>query len=319
MFQAEILNERLLYRSFVTTHAHFLRQLLLVLRLQHLKRAVPFEELRRYLLEQTSLRDLAANYSQRTFQRDLPKIAERFGVVIEHDRRQGGYVIATADLLPEGYQRLLDAFELQEFLRLPSALSPFVQWEARRPVGTEWLQPLLRAVQQRRQVQFDYHKFWDQAPTKRTVSPLLLKEFKGRWYLLAHEPARQGLRCFGLDRMRAVEPIAQAFDLPEGFEADTYYAHSFGIIRPDHEAPSEIVLALEPTQGQYLKSFPLHSSQRVLVDTDAELLIQLTVYNTHDLLMELLSLGDQVQVLAPVSLRKHIKQIHATAMKASPV
>lgn len=303
----------------MTTHAHFLRQLLVVLRLQHLKRAVPFEELRNYLLEQTSLRDLAANYSQRTLQRDLPQIAERFGVTIGHDRRAGGYVIVSADPLPEGYQRLLDAFELQEFLRLPTALSPFVQWESRRPLGTEWLQPLLRAVQLRRQVAFQYHKFWEEAPTNRTVSPLLLKEFKGRWYLLAHEPARQGLRCFGLDRIRSLESTALSFEPPADFEPDTYYAHSFGIIRPDHEPPAEIVLALEPTQGQYLKSFPLHSSQRVLVDTDEELLLQLTVYNTHDLLMELLSLGDQVQVLAPVSLRKHIKQIHATAMKAGPL
>ena len=189
----------------MTTHAHFLRQLLVVLRLQHLKRAVPFEELRDYLLEQTSLRDLAANYSQRTLQRDLPQIAERFGVTIGHDRRAGGYVIVSADPLPEGYQRLLDAFELQEFLRLPTALSPFVQWESRRPLGTEWLQPLLRAVQMRRQVEFQYHKFWDENPETRAVSPLLLKEFKGRWYLLAHDPARQGLRCFGLDRMRTVE------------------------------------------------------------------------------------------------------------------
>ncbi|GAB3879661.1 WYL domain-containing protein [Hymenobacter segetis] len=291
----------------------------MVLRLQHLKRAVPFEELRDYLLEQTSLRDLAANYSQRTLQRDLPQIAERFGVNIGHDRQAGGYVIVTADPLPEGYQRLLDAFELQEFLRLPTALSPFVQWESRRPLGTEWLQPLLRAVQLRRQVVFQYHKFWEEAPTHRTVSPLLLKEFKGRWYLLAHEPARQGLRCFGLDRIRALESTAHSFEPPADFEPDTYYAHSFGIIRPDHEPPAEIVLALEPTQGQYLKSFPLHSSQRILVDTDEELLLQLTLYNTHDLLMELLSLGDQVQVLAPVSLRKQIKQIHATAMKAVPL
>ncbi|TLM88437.1 WYL domain-containing protein [Hymenobacter jeollabukensis] len=309
-----MLDERKPLLSSVTTHAHFLRQLLVVLRLQHLKRAVPFEELRDYLLEQSSLRDLAANYSQRTLQRDLPQIAERFGVTIGHDRRAGGYVIVSADPLPEGYQRLLDAFELQEFLRLPTALSPFVQWESRRPLGTEWLQPLLRAIQLRRQVAFQYHKFWEEAPTNRTVSPLLLKEFKGRWYLLAHEPARQGLRCFGLDRIRALESTVLSFEPPADFEPNTYYAHSFGIIRPDHEPPAEIVLGLEPTQGQYLKSFPLHSSQRILVDTDEELLIQLTVYNTHDLLMELLSLGDQVQVLAPASLRAQVKQIHASAI-----
>jgi len=298
----------------MTTHAHFLRQLLLVLRLQQLGRAVSFVELRDYLLEQTSLRDLALNYSQRTFQRDLPKIAERFGVTIAHDRRQGGYLITTADPLPDGYQRLLDAFELQEFLRLPTALSPFVQWEQRRPQGTEWLQPLLRAVQQQRQVQFQYHKFWDEAPAPRTVSPLLLKEFKGRWYLLAYDPARQGLRCYGLDRMRMVEVTNQRFETPVDFRAETYYQHCFGIIRPDDESPTEIILALEPTQGQYLKSFPLHSSQRVLVDTDEELLIQLTVYNTHDLLMELLSLGDQARVLAPTSLREQVRQVYTTAL-----
>jgi predicted DNA-binding transcriptional regulator YafY len=287
-----------------------------VLRLQHLKRAVPFEELRDYLLEQTSLRDLAANYSQRTFQRDLPNIAERFGVTIAHDRRAGGYVVTSTDPLPEGYQRLLDAFELQEFLRLPTALSPFVQWESRRPMGTEWLQPLLRAVQLRRQVTFQYHKFWDAVPTARTVSPLLLKEFKGRWYLLAHDPARHGLRCFGLDRMQGLRATTHSFEPPADFEPTTYYAHSFGIIRPDHEAPAEIILALEPTQGQYLKTFPLHPSQRVLVDTDAELRIQLTVYNTHDLLMELLSLGDQVQVVAPAALRSQVLDIYAAAVSS---
>jgi len=202
----------------VTIHAHFLHKSLLVLRLQHLKRAAPFEELPDYLLEQnTSLWDLAVNYSQCTFQRDLPKITERSGVTIAHYRRAGGYVIATADPLPEGYQRLLDAFELQEFLRLPTALSPFVQWESRRPLGTEWLQPLLRAVQLRRQVVFQYHKFWDEAPSGRTVSPLLLKEFKDRWYLLAHDPARHGLRCFGLDRIRALEVTTRSFEPPRTF------------------------------------------------------------------------------------------------------
>lgn len=298
----------------MTTHAHFLRQLLLVQRLTNFGRAIPFTELRDYLLRQTSLGDLATDYSQRTFQRDIPKIAERFGVSIVHDRLAGGYRIATADSLPEGYGRLLDAFELQEFLRLPSALSPFVQWEQRRPLGTEWLQPLLRAAQQRHQVQFEYLKFWDEVSTSRTVSPLLLKEFKGRWYLLAHDADRHGLRCFGLDRISGLNVTGQHFKSPEDFHPETYYAHSFGIIRPDNEEPISIVLALKPTQGQYIKTFPLHASQRVLVDTDHELQIEITVYDTHDLLMELLSLGDQVRVLSPPGLRTQVNEIHAAAM-----
>ncbi|WP_035557659.1 helix-turn-helix transcriptional regulator [Hymenobacter sp. IS2118] len=292
----------------MTTHAHLQRQLALALFLQHAKRAHPFDEIQAYLFSQSSLRDVMSSYTKRTFQRDLLVIAEDFAVNVSYDQKQRGYVLTSTDPLPPGHQRLLEALELQVFLRLPAALAPHVQLEARQPLGLEHLRPLLAAVQARQQVAFSYCKFWEEQPTRRLVGPLLLKEFKGRWYVLAVKPETGELRCFGLDRITDLQPSARSFATPAGFEASTYYEQAFGIIRPDDEQPQEIVLSLTPTQGRYVQSYPLHATQQLLSQSDTETRLRLRIFDTHDLRMELLSMGEEVEVLAPASLRQWLNQ-----------
>lgn len=287
----------------MTTHAHLQRQLALALFLQHAKRAHRFEEIQAHLLGQSSLRDVMSSYTKRTFQRDLLVIAEDFAVNASYDQKQRGYVVTSTDPLPPGHQRLLEALELQVFLRLPAALAPHVQLETRLPLGLEHLRPLLAAVQARQLAAFSYCKFWEEQPTRRLVGPLLLKEFKGRWYVLAVKPETGELRCFGLDRITDLVPSPRSFTTPANFEAAAYYEQAFGIIRPDDEHSQEIVLSLTPTQGRYVQAYPLHTSQQLLHQSETETRIRLRIFDTHDLRMELLSMGEEVEVLAPSSLR----------------
>ena len=77
------------------------------------------------------MQDVASNYSRRTFERDLKVVAEDFGVAARYDTRQRGYVVDGTDpgnLLP-GHQRLLEAMELQAFLRLPLPLRLTCNWK----------------------------------------------------------------------------------------------------------------------------------------------------------------------------------------------
>ncbi len=300
-------------------HAHLLRQLHLVRRLQAARgRTLPFAEIRRYLLAETSVGDFASGYSQRTLQRDAREIIDLFGITIRARKSEGYYIAETEPLLAE-HERLLEAVELQEFLRLPRALAPFVQPETRRAQGLEHLRPLLRAARAGCLVEFQYQKFWEDAAVTRTAGPLLLKEFRGRWYVLALMAWSGKLACFGLDRLRNLRVTAQAFAPPAGFDATTYYANAFGIIRPDAEgleAPQEIVLRFTPVQGRYALGYPLHASQRVVVNDEAEIRLALTVFDTHDLRMELLSYGSAVEVLAPVELRAWVQQQRGAAVLA---
>ena len=297
----------------MTTRAHLQRQLALALRLQQATRSYSFSELQTYLLDHASLRDATNSYSKRTFERDLLAIAENFGVPTRYDVRQRGYVVDYSETLLPGHQRMIEALELQVFLQLPSALAPYVQLESRRPLGLDHLRPLLSALQAKQVVEFSYCKFWEDEPTRREIGPLLLKEFRGRWYMVGVKLATNQLRCFGLDRIRDLTLSKHPYEIPLGFSAATYYEYAFGIIRPDKGKPEEIVLALTPTQGRYVQSFPLHETQQLVSQNEVGIRISLRVFDTHDLRMELLSMGGEVEVISPASLREWMQGSCAAA------
>lgn len=299
-------------------HAAHVRQREVLRYLQRARQPVPFAAIRRYILEHSPAGDLTRSYSERTFQRDLPLIAETFGFTIKARRNAGYYVAGHEPLLPD-QQRLLDAVALHQLYQLPAALGAFVQPEPRRPLGLEHLRPLLHAAQAGQVVELDYQKHWDEAPSRRTVGPLLLREFRGRWYVLALMVGSGRLACFGLDRIQVLSAGTVTFQPPAGFDAATYFAHCFGITRPtDGAQPQEIRLRFAPVQGRYALSYPLHPSQELLRETDEEIELRLTVYDTHDLRMELLSYGPEVEVLAPASLRVWLRRQHAAAASIKP-
>jgi proteasome accessory factor B len=56
----------------------------------------------------------------------------------------------------------------------------------------------------------------------------------------------------------------------------------------------------------------------VQLQNDTESRLALTVFDTHDLRMELLSYGPEVEVLAPAALRDWLQEQHAAAGALSP-
>ena len=75
----------------------------------------------------------------------------------------------------------------------------------------------------------------------------------------------------------------------------------------------KVILSFEPEQGKYIKSYPIHESQVILADNQQELRIKLTIFITHDLVMEILLYGMSVRVISPEHLVKKIKAIYTGA------
>ncbi|MBA7583668.1 hypothetical protein ES708_25615 [subsurface metagenome] len=74
------------------------------------------------------------------------------------------------------------------------------------------------------------------------------------------------------------------------------------------------MLSFEPVQGKYIKSFPLHETQKVIVDNEEKLQIKLKLHITHDFIMELLSFGDTVKILKQESMKSEIIAIYQNAL-----
>ena len=278
------------------------------------KQPADFEQISTYLSLESELQEYNFNVSKRTFQRDLDDIRSLYNIDIVYDFSRKVYFIDLEEQ-PELNERILEAFDTFNALNITDRLSNYIHFEKRRPQGTENLYGLLHAIKNKVQISFSYKKFWEDEISQRTAEPYALKEFKNRWYVLANDLKDNKVKSFALDRLTELEITRKKFQLPIDFDVNEHYKYCFGIISPNEHQPQEVILSFDPFQGKYIKTLPLHESQVILKDNEEELLIKLTLFLTHDFLMEILSYGDNVKVIQPESLIEDLKTSYENALK----
>ncbi|GHV11530.1 WYL domain-containing protein [Bacteroidia bacterium] len=288
------------------------RHILIIKKLRQAKQAT-FAEIADYLAKESELDGYYDfNVSKRTFQRDVDDIGMLYGVYIKFNF-SGKFYFIEEEFEPEVSDRMFEAFDVYHALNVKEQMSPFIYLEQRRPQGTEHLYGLLHAIKNRNRIQFEYTKYYKDHSEHRTVEPLALKEFKYRWYLFARDTYDDHIKCYALDRLANLQILNTNF---ESKDTDWHaeFKHCFGIIAPNADKPSEVILSFDSFQGKYIKSLPLHASQKIILDNADELRIRLTVYLTHDFLMELLSYGATVKVIAPQELAEELQEQYQSAL-----
>lgn len=298
----------------------YISRYLLILKRLKLKPYSSYSELKTYIENQFEYLqmqddDLFIGFSLRTLQRDNREIRDLFGIDIEYSRSHKGYYIQQNESENMNFQRMMEAFDVFNSLNLAQDLTPFIHLEKRRPQGSENLYGLLHAIKNRLKVKYTYQKFWEEKISQRFVEPFALKEFKNRWYIVAKDSKDNNIKSFALDRLTNLEITNLNYSYPDNYSVENSYRYCFGIISPNDKEPKEIILSFDPFQGKYVKTLPLHDTQQILVDNDQELRIKLKLFLTDDLLMELLSYGDNVKVIEPKSLADQIKNAHGKAFK----
>lgn len=273
-----------------------------------------FQEISDYLTLESDLQGYNFNISKRTFKRDLDDIGMLYNIDIAYDFTRKVYYI-DFDERPELNERILEAFDTFNALNISDRLSDYIHFEKRRPQGTENLYGLLHAIENKVQISFTYQKFWEDETTTRTTEPYALKEFRNRWYIIAHDLKDKRVKSFALDRLSALEITNKKFQYPNNFDVTEHFRCCFGIISPNGHEPQEVILSFNPFQGKYIKTLPLHESQVILKDDEKELRVKLALFITHDFFMEILSYGDNVKVIQPDSLISDLKKASKNVLK----
>lgn len=272
-----------------------------------------FDSISEVLSKESELQQYDLTVSKRTFQRDLDDIRSLYNVDIVYDFSSRLYRIE-GDHDPGLSRRILEAFDIMNAFRISGELTAIVGFERRSRAGTEYLFELLQAVKRRQLVTFTYSSYQAGEASDRKVEPYGLKEFRNRWYLVARDQNDGLIKCFALDRLTGLIVSDTKFDMPAGFSIENYFRDCFGIIRPRDEEPQEVELTFDPHQGKYIKSLPLHNSQVIISDSDTELRVWLKLFITHDFVMELLSFGDTVKVVKPLSLADELLNAYKNAI-----
>ena len=279
-----------------------------------------YDEIQSYIdntIEYRRMNDETLNvgFSKRTLQRDMNEIKNLFGVSIEYSVKNKGYFISEGSYDNKNFERMIEAFDLFNSLNMAQDLSRYIYLEKRKPKGTENLYGILHAIKNRVKIKFSYFKFWDDTITERIADPLGLKEFKNRWYVIAKDKEEGHVKSFALDRISDFEITNNKFKYPAGYNVEDSFKHCFGMTNLEDETPEEIILSFDPYQANYIKTMPLHESQEIILENDKEVRIQLKLNITHELIMELLSYGNNLKVLQPKVLIDEIKAEHQKAFK----
>lgn len=184
----------------------------------------------------------------------------------------------------------------------------FIQFEAAvADGGNEFLAPLLEAIKLKRYVTFDYASFVSGELKPRKVIPLLLKQYRNRWYLISFDESKEDYITYALDRIEELEVTADTTTMPTDFDPDNYFKHSVGITSGNAQ-PETVLLKVGIVAAKYLDSLPIHPSQKVKEMHDDHFVFALHVSVTEELIREILSYGGEIQVLEPQSLRNEVSK-----------
>jgi predicted DNA-binding transcriptional regulator YafY len=143
------------------------------------------------------------------------------------------------------------------------------------------------------------------------LNPFLLKEYKNRWYVVGE--TTKGFRTFGLDRLSNLTVLDKT--VSSKFEkAIAMFDHTVGLNFSDHE-PSIIRLSFHKSQEPYLKSLPIHYSQKIFPVVGNRFELTLFLSYNFELKQELLKYGHFVKVISPLWIKDDFKLELENALK----
>ena len=175
------------------------------------------------------------------------------------------------------------------------------------PAGTEYIQTVIDAMQQGRVLRIDYQPFGSPIATYR-FNPYAMKVYRQRWYVLGYLHEHEGLRNISLDRTINMEISDENFTMPKDFYASEYYAHTVGIFVNDQLKPQKVVVRAYGLHVEYMRSLPLHSSQREIATTAEYSDFEYVLCLTPELATHLLAMGEKAEVIRPKTLRDTVKK-----------
>ena len=256
--------------------------------------------------------ELIQGLSQRTIERDIRDIRSALGISIDYSRSERGYFIPPDEDSVSDLERILEPFEVLTAMRQDTGVRDFIIPERRRAAGTEHLYGLVYAIHRGLCVTFDYQKFWSADTGHRTIEPYALKETRGRWYVIGIDLADHQLKTFGLDRIACLTIKQERFRKDPTIDIQERFRHSLTVDIADKV--EHIVFSVGASDAAYLKTMPIHPSQRIVRETSQRTAFSLDVYLTPDVVMELLSRAQTLRVEEPEYLRNQILKIYETGL-----
>ncbi len=169
--------------------------------------------------------------------------------------------------------------------------------------GITHFSKLLQAILTKRVLKLKYTPYGKDTQTV-NVYPYHLKQFNDRWYLIAQAQGFDSYAHYALDRIESFVEVAIPYKEAEA-DFSEYFDDVIGVTVPDGNA-EDIVIKVTGKRFNYIRTKPLHLSQRIVEEAEDYAIISINVKVNKELDSQILSFGDDMEVITPVSFRERI-------------
>jgi predicted DNA-binding transcriptional regulator YafY len=292
----------------------------------------------------------ALGVSRATLKRDLVYMRDRFNAPIEFDRSANGYRFGKTRAgpryeLPGLWFNATEIYALLTTLQLLGNLQPGIlgaqvpalverlrailgssdhSWKEvekririfqpeHREGNAAWFSVIAAALLKRSRLWIRHYNRNEDRVTEREVSPQRLVHYRDNWYLDAYCHLREDLRSFAVDAIQnAGLKETTAKEVPKA-ELDEYLGSGYGIFAG--RKVEWATLKFTPRAARWVSAQRWHPDERHRVEKDGSYVLEIPYADDRELVMEIMKFGPDVEVLAPVVLRKHVADLHKEAAR----
>lgn len=278
-------------------------------------------------------RDNKPNVSKRTIQNDITTLETDYGIHLDENIKSGkkrlyryydtSYSLPLFEMDDTDRNKIQAAVNVLEYyegepvldwartllMQIESGVfgsdsSSVVSFQSNPDLkGISLFGDLLKAIINKKVLKLTYAPFGKNSFSKR-IYPYYLKQFNDRWYLIAQAVGYESMSNYALDRIENFEEIDLDYkDSDVDFE--DYFDDVIGVTVSGGE-PEDIIIKVYKESLAYIKTKPLHLSQRYIEDTGDYAVICINVKPNYELDSRILSFGPSVEILAPDNYRQHI-------------
>ena len=273
--------------------------------------------------------------SKRTIQNDITTLETDYGIRLQENLKRGrqrlyryydlDYSLPLIRINDEERNKIQAAIDVLEdfegeplydwtrsfLMQVESGLlndspSPLVTFQSNPDLkGISHFPNLLQAIRTKRVLKLRYTPYGKDTQTI-TIYPYHLKQFNDRWYLIAQAKGYETFAHYALDRIDSYEEVALPYK-DSDVDFSEYFYDVIGVTVPDVDA-EDIVIKVTDKRFNYIRTKPLHLSQRIIEEAEGYAIISINVKVNKELESLILSFGDDMEIIAPASFRDRIAE-----------
>ena len=225
-------------------------------------------------------------------------IVDNLGIRIEYNAREHCYYIDNPDVMSNNSMAhwMISTMSVRGLLADSAAISDHLMLEE-IPAGEHLLPTIVQGIKTRTRLLMTYCKFEAEAYEK-LVCPYGLRLFHQRWYMLALNDDDE-IRIYALDRVKKLNRTKKKFKMPRDFKTKDYFSEYFGVLTNSQVPMAHVVIRAHKWVPNYLRTLPLHPSQREGATTGDYTEFSYDLRPTNEFLAELMKQGPGIEIVKP--------------------